>query len=419
MRPLNVLSWLALCAALLGPLPAVSSVVLVEDVRSLDGFASVGTTPVSHQSTLTGPGDFSAWANSASVTAVDYTCNGLCYGQSSGYQYSGASPTLIYGHVDAGCLLVTGFGSLHAGAWHTTGFTAVTCQQYQLIDSTEVKTGGLGSVKVSLQPMNGFAPTLIDLGDAPKNISMGGRLPPGDYIFSVSTSTGDQTATVHAPQIFYSISFADCLSSLISAQPASVVASPGAAAQFFVEASAPTKPSGSAPATGVTYRWQKDLEDLADGGRISGATTATLTISGVQAGDAGVYNAVLSDGTVSEPSSYVTLTLGASTGVPSGDPKESGFALSAPGPNPFSAETAMRYSLAADSPVRLEIFDVHGRRVRTLVDRSRVPAGTYEARWNGDDDSGARSPAGVYFLRWEAGGHRESRRVVHMQTGRN
>jgi len=87
MRDSKALVCLTLSVLLLSPLRAASSVVLVEDTRSSDGFVSVGPTPVSNASTIYGPGDFSVWVGNASVTATDYTCNPLCYGTAGGSQY--------------------------------------------------------------------------------------------------------------------------------------------------------------------------------------------------------------------------------------------------------------------------------------------------------------------------------------------
>ncbi|MBZ0267638.1 hypothetical protein K8I85_05750, partial [bacterium] len=48
--------------------------------------------------------------------------------------------------------------------------------------------------------------------------------------------------------------------------------------------------------------------------------------------------------------------------------------------------------------VRLELYDVRGHRVRTLVDASR-DRGVHDVRWTGRDDAGHRVAAGVYFAR--------------------
>ena len=72
----------------------------------------------------------------------------------------------------------------------------------------------------------------------------------------------------------------------ITTQPASQTASAGANVVFNVAA------SGSAP---LAYRWQKDSTGLNNGGTISGATTATLALASVQAGDAGNYRVVVTN----------------------------------------------------------------------------------------------------------------------------
>jgi hypothetical protein len=72
------------------------------------------------------------------------------------------------------------------------------------------------------------------------------------------------------------------------------------------------------------------------------------------------------------------------------------FALAQNSPNPFNPTTAIRFSLAAESEVRLAIYDVAGRSVRTLVD-GRLPAGGNEAVWDGRDDRGLPVASGLYF----------------------
>ncbi len=61
-------------------------------------------------------------------------------------------------------------------------------------------------------------------------------------------------------------------------------------------------------------------------------------------------------------------------------------------PNPFNPSTTIPYLLSVRSRVRLEVFDVYGQRVSTLVDADRE-AGTYQARWT------PRVPSGTYFYR--------------------
>jgi hypothetical protein len=73
-------------------------------------------------------------------------------------------------------------------------------------------------------------------------------------------------------------------------------------------------------------------------------------------------------------------------------------------PNPFTAHTEITYAIptgAEPSKVRLDIYDVRGRLVRTVVD-DRLRTGIYSEPWTGDDSEGNRVASGVYFyqLRW-------------------
>lgn len=69
-------------------------------------------------------------------------------------------------------------------------------------------------------------------------------------------------------------------------------------------------------------------------------------------------------------------------------------------PNPFNPETTIPFSLATAGRVRLLIYDVLGRRVRTLVDGSR-PAGSHLERWDGRLTGGGRAASGIYLYRIE------------------
>lgn len=67
-------------------------------------------------------------------------------------------------------------------------------------------------------------------------------------------------------------------------------------------------------------------------------------------------------------------------------------------PNPTSSSTLLRFSLARASRAELSVYDVRGRRVRTLVERD-LAAGPHEARWDGRDGDGRAQGAGIYFYR--------------------
>jgi len=67
-------------------------------------------------------------------------------------------------------------------------------------------------------------------------------------------------------------------------------------------------------------------------------------------------------------------------------------------PNPFNPATEIRFTLPAEQAVRLVVYDVSGRLVRTLVDETRL-AGDHAARWDGTDRSGRAVASGTYFAR--------------------
>ncbi|SYZ71994.1 hypothetical protein TRIP_C20109 [Candidatus Zixiibacteriota bacterium] len=80
------------------------------------------------------------------------------------------------------------------------------------------------------------------------------------------------------------------------------------------------------------------------------------------------------------------------------DPRPNRFYLGANYPNPFNPATSFEFSLPARSEVDITIFDILGRKVRTLLHDSR-PAGSYIMRWEGRNDDGTPAPTGFYFYR--------------------
>jgi hypothetical protein len=80
-------------------------------------------------------------------------------------------------------------------------------------------------------------------------------------------------------------------------------------------------------------------------------------------------------------------------------------------PNPFSPGTVLTYHVPSTSHVRLRVYDIAGRHVRTLFD-SRQEAGTFTAHWDGRDNRGANVASGVYFCRYERGGETETAKLA-------
>lgn len=91
----------------------------------------------------------------------------------------------------------------------------------------------------------------------------------------------------------------------------------------------------------------------------------------------------------------VTLAIGDVTAV--APPPAAARPLAA-SPNPFNPRTELRFRTAAAGRATLELLDLRGRRVRTLLD-ARLAAGEHVARWDGRDDAGHALPGGVYLAR--------------------
>jgi subtilisin family serine protease len=109
--------------------------------------------------------------------------------------------------------------------------------------------------------------------------------------------------------------------------------------------------------------------------------------------------------------SPVSVGGGAAGGV-NGLPKAFGLAQNYP--NPFNPSTTIRFQVPAGAEathVTLEIFDVRGRKVRTLVDADRGP-GNHAVQWNGRSDRGEEVSSGVYLYRIHAGSFDATRRML-------
>ena len=138
--------------------------------------------------------------------------------------------------------------------------------------------------------------------------------------------------------------------------------------------------SSGQPATGVQVR----LFDLTDLRRFVGTTTD----------EAGFFALSLQ-----------TFSTERGTALPTD------FALGHNYPNPFNPSTIIPYQLPASGHVRLDVFNVLGQRLATLVDAERS-AGAHTAQWDGTDAAGWAVGAGVYIYRLSSGGMTESQRMV-------
>ena len=88
------------------------------------------------------------------------------------------------------------------------------------------------------------------------------------------------------------------------------------------------------------------------------------------------------------------------------------FSLGQNYPNPFNPSTTIMFDLPKEAPVTLEVYNVLGVRVRSLLSGQALNAGTHSMVWDGRDDNGITLPSGVYLYRINAADFQASRKMT-------
>jgi len=83
-------------------------------------------------------------------------------------------------------------------------------------------------------------------------------------------------------------------------------------------------------------------------------------------------------------------------------------------PNPFNPTTTISFGLPAETAVDLNIYNIRGQIVKTLVSKV-LPAGHHEVVWDGKNSAGEDVSSGVYFYRLSAGEFSESRKMIMLK----
>ncbi|MFN8588492.1 MAG: cohesin domain-containing protein [Candidatus Eisenbacteria bacterium] len=154
------------------------------------------------------------------------------------------------------------------------------------------------------------------------------------------------------------------------------------------------------PAAGVV-----DFALLGEGSGVSGeGVIANVTFRRIASGDAGVrVRSVTARDGANQPVSFA----GSKPLVPSHTLLGSAY------PNPFRGSTSLRLSLAFEGHVRVAVYDLVGRRIRTLTDGT-MSAGERTLVWDGRDDDGRAVAAGLYLVKMDTAGAKQSHRLVLM-----
>ena len=147
--------------------------------------------------------------------------------------------------------------------------------------------------------------------------------------------------------------------------------------------------------TGATTHWNLEAPDMVGNVVVDMLTTRPadgLVVAGTHG--KGVYSIVIPVGTAVDEAEIPLPGL-----------------LSQNVPNPFNPMTTISFSLARPGPTTLTIFDVAGKRIKTLVNDD-LEAGDHRVTWQGTDDGGRQVAAGIYLYQLDSGSVREVKRMT-------
>jgi flagellar hook assembly protein FlgD len=96
------------------------------------------------------------------------------------------------------------------------------------------------------------------------------------------------------------------------------------------------------------------------------------------------------------------------------DTRPTYFELSQNYPNPFNASTSIRFHLNKADHVKLEVYNMNGEKVKTLVNQRKGP-GTYVSRWDGKNEYNRHVATGLYYCRLEYGSLTESKKMIYLK----
>ncbi len=80
-------------------------------------------------------------------------------------------------------------------------------------------------------------------------------------------------------------------------------------------------------------------------------------------------------------------------------------------PNPFNPTTTINYSLKVNSKVSLNIYNIKGQKVKTLVDET-LESGNHTVIWNGKDDNNKSVSSGIYFYKMKTYNHEQTKKMI-------
>ncbi len=100
--------------------------------------------------------------------------------------------------------------------------------------------------------------------------------------------------------------------------------------------------------------------------------------------------------------------------VAQGKPKPVSYALTQNQPNPFNDVTMIEFAVPVKGKVKLEVYDITGKLVKTLVNEVK-DVSWYKVRWDGKDNSGNQVSSGVYFYKLSASDYESSLKMTYLK----
>ncbi|NQS98074.1 MAG: T9SS type A sorting domain-containing protein [candidate division Zixibacteria bacterium] len=83
-------------------------------------------------------------------------------------------------------------------------------------------------------------------------------------------------------------------------------------------------------------------------------------------------------------------------------------------PNPFNLTTSLRFELPEVSNVKLNVYNMLGQEVITLINTDNMNPGYHQTYWNGADRTGKAVASGLYFYRFEAVGQETGKKYANI-----
>lgn len=272
--------------------------------------------------------------------------------------------------------------------------------------------------------------------DAIPALSLGGRtgatrpasLPPGDwdYVDTVPAIGLQSYSAIAGTLCDSTIAAGPCLSTFVvvamTPNPQETYVS-AEASGYSLDNLAPSAPGGLMLVSGNTLNWnESEAADFnyftiygSSNGALDGSEVVlghTVTPTFNVAGSPYVYyHVTATDFSGNEGSSSQVLS---SVAVPEPGVTPGAFALYQSRPNPFRSSTLISFDLPKDEHVRLQVFDVTGRLVKTILNQT-MAANRYTVPWSGTDESGTRVAPGIYLYRLESPSVNAVRKAILVQ----